>query len=74
LCARCHHRLHRDGWEVEVRGAVTRAGVAPDSATPDSATPDSATRDGAVRFIPPRSVDATRTPRLGGRERYDLAA
>jgi hypothetical protein len=49
LCTRCHHRLHRDGWEIEVR-------------------------DNAVRFVPPRGVDATRTPRLGGRERYDLAA
>jgi hypothetical protein len=49
LCARCHHRLHRDGWEIEVR-------------------------DNAVRFVPPSGIDATRTPRLGGRERYDLAA
>jgi hypothetical protein len=49
LCARCHHRVHRDGWEIEVR-------------------------DNEVRFVPPPGVDATRTPRLGGRERYDLAA
>jgi hypothetical protein len=54
LCARCHHRLHRDGWEIEVRG-----GVGPES---------------AVRFVPPAGVDATRTPRLGGSARYDLAA
>jgi hypothetical protein len=49
LCARCHHRVHRDGWEIEVRDQV-------------------------VRFLPPRDVDPTRTPRIGGRERFDLAA
>ncbi len=49
LCARCHHRIHRDGWEVEVRGQ-------------------------AVHFIPPQWADPLRTPRLGGRQRYDLAA
>jgi hypothetical protein len=49
LCARCHHRVHRDGWEIEVRG-------------------------NAVHFIPPRSVDPLRTPRVGGRARYDLVA
>ncbi len=54
LCARCHHRLHRDGWEIDVGG-----GVGPAS---------------GVHFIPPRGVDASRTPRLGGRQRYDLAA
>jgi hypothetical protein len=49
LCARCHHRIHRDGWEIEVQ-------------------------DRKVHFIPPRSVDPLRIPRLGGRERYDLVA
>jgi len=49
LCTRCHHRVHRDGWEIEVRDQV-------------------------VRFIPPRAVDATRTPVVGGRERFDIAA
>jgi hypothetical protein len=49
LCARCHHRIHRDGWEIEVSGQ-------------------------AVRFIPPPWVDPVRAPRIGGRERYDLAA
>jgi hypothetical protein len=49
MCARCHHRLHRDGWEIEVQDQV-------------------------VRFIPPHSIDPTRTPRVGGRKRYDLAA
>jgi hypothetical protein len=27
-----------------------------------------------VRFIPPRALDPTRAPRVGGRKRYDLAA
>ncbi len=49
LCARCHHRVHRDGWDIEVRVK-------------------------AVWFTPPRSVDPARSPRLGGRERYDIAA
>ena len=49
LCARCHHRVHRDGWDIE-------------------------TGDQVVSFIPPRSLDPTRKPRAGGRERYNLAA
>ncbi len=49
MCARCHHRVHRDDWEIEVQDQV-------------------------VRFIPPRTIDPTRAPRVGGRERYDLAA
>lgn len=49
LCSRCHHRVHRDGWEIRVR-------------------------DDVVSFVPPRSVDPARTPRLGGLARFDLAA
>jgi hypothetical protein len=49
LCTRCHHRVHRDGWEIEVR-------------------------DHVVRFIPPRALDPTRAPRVGGRRRFELAA
>jgi hypothetical protein len=49
LCTRCHHRIHRDGWEIQVR-------------------------DEGVWFVPPRGLDATRTPHAGGRERYNLAA
>ncbi len=64
LCARCHHRLHRDGWEIRVEAGAVRDGVTRACAAPDN----------AVHFIPPRSVDPTRTPRLGGRARYDLAA
>jgi len=49
ICARCHHRVHRDGWDIDIQ-------------------------DHVVHFIPPPSVDPARTPRIGGRERYDLAA
>ena len=49
LCARCHHRVHKDGWEIRVK-------------------------DHVVNFVPPRSVDPARTPRVGGRARFDLAA
>ncbi len=59
LCTRCHHRLHRDGWDIKVGDGAARDGVA---------------HGQVVHFIPPRSIDPTRTPRLGGRQRYDLAA
>ncbi|MBN2177285.1 MAG: DUF222 domain-containing protein [Demequinaceae bacterium] len=49
MCSRCHHRIHRDGWDIEVL-------------------------DHVVRFIPPRSIDPTQTPRIGGRHHYNLAA
>lgn len=39
----------------------------------DNADPRSGTR-GRVWFIPPPHIDHTRTPRLGGRARYDTAA
>lgn len=49
LCTRCHHRVHRDGWEIDVR-------------------------DGDVWFTPPRAVDPSRTPCVGGRRRFEVAA
>jgi len=49
LCAQCHHRIHRDGWDIQIRNNI-------------------------VHFIPPPTVDPTQTPRIGGRQRYDLAA
>ena len=27
LCSRCHHRVHDDGWEIDIRGAGSRAQV-----------------------------------------------
>ncbi len=52
LCTRCHHRIHDDGWEIDIRGVGTHA---------------------RVWLTPPAHVDPTRTPRLGGRARYDFA-
>ena len=46
LCVRCHHRIHDDGWGIDII-------------------------DGIVWFIPPADVDASRTPRLGGRAALD---
>ncbi len=48
LCSSCHHRIHRDRWDIEVR-------------------------DGTVWFTPPRAVDPTRTPVIGGRARFQYA-
>ena len=53
LCETCHHRIHDNGWEIEVDGVGVSA---------------------RVWFIPPPYVDPARTPRLGGRARFDIAA
>jgi len=53
LCVRCHHRIHDDGWTIEITGKGVQA---------------------QVWFTPPAHVDATRTPRLGGRARRDYLA
>lgn len=53
LCETCHHRIHDNGWEIEIDGTGTAA---------------------RVWFIPPAYVDPARTPRLGGRARFDIAA
>jgi hypothetical protein len=49
LCARCHHRIHSEGWDITVLNQV-------------------------VNFIPPPSIDPTRTPHVGARHRFNLAA
>jgi len=49
MCTRCHHRIHRDGWDIHVQNQE-------------------------VTFIPPASVDPTRTPRIGGRQHFHLVA
>ncbi|MFT4258506.1 DUF222 domain-containing protein [Microbacterium sp.] len=53
LCESCHHRIHENGWDIEVDGTGVSA---------------------RVWIIPPPHVDPLRTPRLGGRARYDIAA
>jgi hypothetical protein len=49
LCTRCHHRVHREGWGIQVR-------------------------EGQVWFTASRSIDPARTPQLGGRARFEVAA
>jgi hypothetical protein len=49
MCTRCHHRIHRDGWDIHVQNQE-------------------------VTFIPPASIDPTRTPRIGGRQHFHLVA
>lgn len=49
LCAFHHHRIHDDGWRIELREQVPY-------------------------FIPPPWIDPARTPRRGGRVRWDGAA
>ncbi|UUT35171.1 HNH endonuclease signature motif containing protein [Microbacterium elymi] len=53
LCESCHHRIHDNGWEIEIEGRGVTA---------------------RVWFIPPPTVDSSRTRRLGGRARFDYAA
>lgn len=70
LCTNCHHRVHDDGWEIRVEhpGGIRK----PDKAKPGGRSVIQTTAN--VWFIPPSWLDATRTPRLGGRARYDLIA
>ncbi|MEV4687283.1 HNH endonuclease [Microbacterium sp. LWH3-1.2] len=53
LCESCHHRIHDNGWDIQIEGTGTRA---------------------KVWFLPPAHIDPERTPQLGGRARFDLAA
>jgi 5-methylcytosine-specific restriction protein A len=69
LCTNCHHRIHDDGWEIRI-----------DNPSPETLT-RRRKRDGTglytkarTWFIPPAWIDSSRTPRLGGRARYDLTA
>jgi len=63
LCESCHHRIHDNGWDIRIDN------------------PPGTGRQGTgvnikarVWFIPPANIDPARTPRLGGRARYDIAA
>lgn len=49
LCSGCHHRIHDNGWQIEIS-------------------------DNVPWFIPPPSVDPSRTPRRGGRVSIDTVA
>ncbi len=56
LCTACHHRIHDDGWEIQI-----------------DPPPGGDPTGGTVWFIPPAYLDPSRTPRLGGRRRFDPA-
>ncbi|MFT4229948.1 MAG: DUF222 domain-containing protein [Microbacterium sp.] len=55
LCTACHHRIHNEGWEIRIDPPPTSGDVTA----------------GTAWFIPPAHVDPARTPRLGGRSRFD---
>lgn len=56
LCTACHHRVHDEGWEIRID--------APPGVDPGGV-------GDTVWFVPPAHLDASRTPRLGGRRRFD---
>ncbi|WP_298865720.1 HNH endonuclease signature motif containing protein [uncultured Microbacterium sp.] len=69
LCESCHHRIHDNGWDIRIDDP------------PGTSVGTTTTRRGTgvniharVWFIPPAHVDPARTPQLGGRARYDIAA
>lgn len=69
LCETCHHRIHDNGWEIRIDGGGGGGGESGDGVG------ESAGKARArVWFVPPRCVDPARTPRLGGRARFDIAA
>ena len=68
LCESCHHRIHDNGWDIRIDnppGTGTRGRAGRGTGVNVKAR---------VWFIPPAHIDSTRTPRLGGRARYDIAA
>jgi len=84
LCETCHHRVHDNGWEIRIENPP---GVGDGSGGGGSGGSRSRGGAGALRaggtgvyvgakvwFIPPAFVDPARTPRLGGRARWDAVA
>lgn len=59
LCETCHHRIHDNGWDIRIEGPRHGQGQG---------------IGGRVWFLPPPHIDPARTPRLGGRARFDIAA
>ncbi|BDZ37437.1 HNH endonuclease signature motif containing protein [Microbacterium suwonense] len=73
LCETCHHRIHDNGWDIRIDNPPgTSKNSTGKNGTGKNGTGVSARA--RVWFIPPPSIDPTRTPRLGGRARYDIAA
>ncbi|MFJ6532068.1 DUF222 domain-containing protein [Microbacterium sp. NPDC091662] len=69
LCETCHHRIHDNGWEIRIDAPGTATGTRTGSGVRSGSG-----SGGRVWFIPPPYVDPARTPRLGGRARFDIAA
>ena len=74
LCESCHHRIHDNGWDIRIDNPPRdRAGTG-DTAGTRRRRGTGVNVHGKVWFIPPAHIDPTRTPQLGGRARYDIAA
>ena len=67
LCETCHHRIHDNGREVRIEHGHEREHEHEHEHGHGHGC-------GKVWFIPPAFIDPTRTPRLGGRARFDFAA
>lgn len=67
LCTNCHHRIHDDGWDIRIENPRAKVDRSHTGSRPLH------TR-ARVWFIPPAWLDPSRTPRLGGKARYDLTA
>jgi hypothetical protein len=70
LCETCHHRIHDNGWEIRI-DAGEPGGPGVPGVPGGAGGPRGPAR---VWFLPPSYVDPARTPRLGGRARFDIAA
>lgn len=83
LCTSCHHRIHDDGWDIRIEDPRSEN---PRNQTTGQRHPAERNSSRLARtakpfrtrakvwFIPPAWLDPSRTPRLGGRARYDLTA
>lgn len=69
LCESCHHRIHDNGWDIRIDNPP---GTGRQRA--DGSRGTGVSIKARVWFIPPGNIDPARTPRLGGRARYDIAA
>ena len=76
LCESCHHRIHDNGWNIRIDNPPgNHAGTSQPAGSGTRRQRGTGVNVHAkVWFIPPAHIDPTRTPQLGGRARYDIAA
>jgi 5-methylcytosine-specific restriction protein A len=76
LCESCHHRIHDNGWNIRIDNPPgNHAGRnEPASGGTRQHRGTGVNVHAKVWFIPPAHIDPARTPQLGGRARYDIAA